>query len=109
MRKSSKCNYKIGVNIRNKKKFLKPEDAIKEAERLNKMPNVIKKFVAYKCTTCFFFHVGRTNEDTSPVEFEKLLPKQVEELKLEPVITLKEKVIIKHDDFDWDSKNKYNY
>ena len=63
MRKSHKCWYKIGVNTKNKHKYLRPEEAINEAKRLNKLTNTIKKFIAYKCDTCYFFHVGRSQVD----------------------------------------------
>lgn len=63
MRKSSKCSYKIGVNEKKKERFLRPEQAIALADFLNSKPNIIKKYIAYKCTTCYFFHVGRSWED----------------------------------------------
>ena len=63
MRKSNKCSYKIGIKEKKKVKFLKPEEAIKEADFLNSKPNIIKKYVPYKCTVCHFFHIGRSWED----------------------------------------------
>lgn len=62
MRKSSKCKYTIGVNTLSKRKYLKPEMAIEMADKINAMPNAIHKTVAYKCTVCHFFHVGRSTE-----------------------------------------------
>lgn len=62
MRKSNKCKYKIGVNEFSKRKYLRPEQAIAMANSLNSKPNSIHKTVAYKCTVCHFFHVGRSTE-----------------------------------------------
>jgi hypothetical protein len=66
MQKSHKCKYKIGVNEIQKKKFLKPEDAIAMANFLNTKPNIIHTMVAYKCTTCHFFHIGRSTKVNLP-------------------------------------------
>ena len=112
MRKSSKCEYTIGVNTRKKKRFLRPEEAIDEAERLNELPNIIKKFIAYKCTTCLFFHVGRSTEDNKkPINKESIF---VQEIKIEyitepnPIKITEPETKPSHDDFDWDNKkNKY--
>jgi hypothetical protein len=101
MRKSNKCEYTIGVNTRKKRKFLRPEEAVSEAERLNGLPNIIKKFIAYKCTTCNFFHVGRTAEDINKPNTLIFEEKIIEEVKEKEIITPK------HDDFDWNNKNRY--
>lgn len=135
MRKSNKCEYKIGVNTRKKKRFLRPEDAIAEAEMVNKQPNVLKKFIPYKCTVCHFFHIGRSSEDNpvsiifphqEPEEIIKEMAKEdeilqapLEEPKKEEefdwtvkkeipkeVVVKKEPVKNPHEDFDWDSKHK---
>lgn len=107
MRKSGKCEYTIGVNTRKKKKFLRPEEAIDEVNRLNNLPNVVKKFIAYKCTTCHFFHVGRSSEDNKKPTIEDY-NKSVSHLKkAEEIIPVVVVIEPQHDDFDWDCKNKY--
>jgi hypothetical protein len=54
---------KTGKHVRtDKKKFLKPEEAIKAANRLNAKDNVLHKVEAYKCTTCLRFHIGKTKK-----------------------------------------------
>ena len=105
MRKSNKCEYTIGVNTRKKRKFLRPEESMEEAARLNLMPHVIKKFVAYKCTKCHFFHVGRTTEDIprGPLMIPQPEPEElISEEKVEVVPPVEEKVEIK--EFDWETK-----
>lgn len=69
MRKGPKCKVFSHINtetgehiLKNKKKYLKPEQAIAEADRLNKLPKQIHKLLPYKCTTCHFFHIGRAGE-----------------------------------------------
>ena len=136
MRKSNKCEYTIGVNTKKKRKFLRPEEAMAEAARLNELPHVIKKCVAYKCTVCYFFHVGRTHEDLprGPImipqpEPEEIMDEVVEqqvsidplpadnfnwEIKKEPdKIEYKDPIKIieqikqtPHDDFDWETDKK---
>ncbi len=122
MRKSYKCSYKIGINEKKKVKFLRPELAIAEAERLNNMPNAIKKYVPYKCTTCYFFHVGRSIDSlevkkngvfvqegdrvADPVQ-EVVVVAAVEKKK--PVEVIKKVEILygpDHDDFDWDKDKR---
>jgi hypothetical protein len=45
-----------------KKRYLKPEEAIKAADLLNLDVSKLHYFSAYKCTTCHFFHVGKNNK-----------------------------------------------
>jgi hypothetical protein len=126
MRKSNKCSYKIGINERKKRKFLRPEEAMKEADRLNNQPNLIKKFVAYKCTVCYFFHVGRSTENidkkvnifAQPVEEQEVIieetiedvliqdPSLEEEISEDNGIVKKESVNNDHDNFDWESDKR---
>lgn len=96
MIKSNKCDYQIGSNKVVKKKYLTPQLAIKKAEFLNSLLNVIKRFKPYKCTVCHFFHVGRSQED---IEHEKNIFK--EELIIEEIKPVQIIAIEKHDDFDW--------
>jgi len=42
-----------------KKKFMTLEDAIAEAKRLNLKDQQIHKVVAYKCSVCHKYHVGK--------------------------------------------------
>ena len=122
MRKSNKCEYTIGVNKKKKRKYLKPEEALAEAARLNSLDHVIKKCVAYKCTTCHFFHVGRTSEDIDhgPLTIPYQEPEEIihaETIILESKIIQEDKIPIKesvskkniesaHDEFDWDSDRR---
>jgi hypothetical protein len=46
-----------------KKKFETDKEAIIEAKRRNLLPDTIHKYVAYKCMTCFKWHVGKTNKE----------------------------------------------
>ena len=127
MRKSNKCSYKIGINERKKRKFLRPEEAMNEANRLNKQPNLLKKFIAYKCTVCCFFHVGRSNEDLKResdiftqvheeviVEDLSIIEEEAqiietsieEEAVIEEVVIEDIQVTNSHDDFDWDTDHR---
>lgn len=107
MRKSGKCEYTIGVNTRKKNKFLRPEEAVTEANRLNELPNVVKKFIAYKCTTCNFFHVGRSTEDNKQPTFKIFDSENITNVIKVQEEKIKEPIIAEHDDFDWNNKNKY--
>ena len=62
MQKSSKCTYKMGEAIKEKKKYLRPEEAMESAKKLNEDKTKLHVFSAYKCITCHFFHVGRTHK-----------------------------------------------
>lgn len=106
MIKSNKCDYKIGAMERKKKRYLTPELAIAAAIKLNALPNIIKKFIPYKCTVCHFFHVGRSHDDlkkepaTNIFNPELAIPQPVIEKEPEPII------IPPHDDFDWDTDKR---
>jgi hypothetical protein len=62
MEKSNKCSYKLGEKNFDKKKYKTPEEAIQSASKLSNDPSKMHTFAAYKCETCHFFHVGRTNK-----------------------------------------------
>ena len=62
MQKSSKCTYKMGEAVKEKKRYLRPGDAIESAAKLNEDKTKLHIFAAYKCTTCHFFHVGRSHK-----------------------------------------------
>jgi len=63
MQKSSKCEYRYGEKVFKKKRYLRPEDAMKSAKKLNEDPSKLHYFVAYKCTTCLYFHVGKSYKE----------------------------------------------
>lgn len=66
---NSKCTRFMYIDednkpvYRPKKKFETDKEAIAEAKRRNSLPETIHKFVAYKCTTCFKWHVGKTMKE----------------------------------------------
>lgn len=69
MRKGSQCKTFSHIDtatgekvFRDKTKYLKPESASIDAQKLNDSPKQIHKVYAYKCTSCHFFHVGRVTE-----------------------------------------------
>ena len=47
---------------KDKVKFLTLDDAIIEAKRMNNLPKTIHKLVAYKCTVCHKYHIGRNGK-----------------------------------------------
>src|SRR6185312_16776240 len=100
MIKSNKCNYKIGMNERKKKKYLTPEQAITAANQLNALPNTIKKFKPYKCTVCHFFHIGRSHEDIENKPEKNIFNGELSTHK--PIEDTEEKIVPPlptHDDF----------
>lgn len=54
-----------------KKAFETNELAIAHAKRVNALPDRKFKVVAYKCKTCYKFHVGRNGNEISSKEKEK--------------------------------------
>lgn len=46
--------------MKDKKTFTTFEDAVEAARRLNAKPTQIHQLVAYKCDTCWKFHIGRS-------------------------------------------------
>jgi rubrerythrin len=71
MQKSSKCSYKYGDKIIHKKRYLRPEQALESARKLNEDPSKIHYFSAYKCTMCNFFHVGKNNKVKPPKNWDE--------------------------------------
>ena len=57
---TNQCYKIINGEKRYKKKLKTDIDAINEAKRLNSKPNAIHKVVAYKCSLCLYYHVGRS-------------------------------------------------
>jgi len=47
-------------------------DAIKAAKNINSRDHVIHKVVAYKCSKCYKFHVGRNGKELKDKERNKL-------------------------------------
>ena len=62
MQKSGKCSYKLGDKMVQKKRYLRPEEAMKAADLMNLDVSKLHYFSAYKCTTCHFFHIGKNNK-----------------------------------------------
>lgn len=62
MQKSANCSYKRNGETIQKKKFLKVDEAVAAADSQNKKVSNIHLFTAYKCTTCFFFHIGKSHK-----------------------------------------------
>lgn len=54
-----------------KKAFATNEQAIAHAKSVNVLPDRKFKVVAYKCGTCYKFHVGRNGNEISSKEKEK--------------------------------------
>jgi hypothetical protein len=53
--------YKIINGEKTYKIKLKTDvEAINEAKRLNLKPNMIHKVIAYKCSICGYYHVGKS-------------------------------------------------
>jgi hypothetical protein len=52
----------MGVVIKQKKKYIRPEEATESAKKLNEDQTKLHLFAAYKCTSCNFFHVGRSHK-----------------------------------------------
>lgn len=64
--------------IKNKKQFFTLDSAIRHAKEMNIKSDHTEKLVAYKCTTCFRYHVGRngnTIKDKERDKFKKDLDK----------------------------------
>lgn len=73
---NSKCDGFVhienGIKIfKPKKKFTTDNDAIEAARIKNADPFTIHKLVAYKCKSCNFWHIGRTNKVITDKEREK--------------------------------------
>jgi hypothetical protein len=49
--------------LKPKKKFNTLDDAIIEAKKVNSNDKIIHKLVAYKCTKCFKYHIGRNGKE----------------------------------------------
>jgi len=60
---TQQCYKTIGNDIRYKKKLISDKLAIKEAKRLNNKPNQIHKVIAYKCSICGYYHVGKSHKE----------------------------------------------
>lgn len=55
-----------------KKAYDTLELAIAEAKRRNASESQLTKLVAYKCTYCFKYHIGRNGKDLTKKEKEKI-------------------------------------
>lgn len=64
--------------VKNKLAFVTLDSAIKHAKEMNIKSTQIEKLVAYKCVTCFRYHVGRNGniiKDKERDQFKKDLEK----------------------------------
>ena len=64
MTKGHTTRYMIGGKWIEKEKiaYNSDKDAIEKARLMNLYPNTIHKVVAYKCSVCGKWHVGRSNK-----------------------------------------------
>lgn len=81
-KRNARSHFKIGLDgVKVPKRAYATEmDALTTARFLNTRPNVIHKMIAYKCTTCGKWHIGRTFKELT----EKDRKKAAEGLKLYP-------------------------
>lgn len=56
---------------KSKQKFDSLDDAITKAKIINSKPYIIHKVVAYKCSKCHKYHVGRNGKELSDKVREK--------------------------------------
>ena len=54
-----------------KKAYNTLDEAIKAAKVMNSQEKVLTKLVAYKCSTCFKYHIGRNGKDLSKKQKDK--------------------------------------
>lgn len=47
------------------------DEAIKQAKYINSQDHVIHKVVAYKCSICFHYHIGRNGKELTNKERNK--------------------------------------
>lgn len=57
--------------VKNKKQFVTLDSAIKHAKEMNIISTHTEKLVAYKCATCFRYHVGRNGNKIKDKERDK--------------------------------------
>jgi hypothetical protein len=60
---TSQCYKEINGNVIRKHKMKTMGLAIKEANRLNRKPNMIHEIVPYQCAICGFYHVGKSSKE----------------------------------------------
>ena len=61
IRIARQCTNSHGIP---KKTFNSFEDAMRLAKIINKKPKTIRKLVAYKCSCCLKFHIGKSLHGT---------------------------------------------
>jgi len=59
---TSQCYKTIQGNLIYKTKLKTDMEAINEAKRLNNKPQIFHKVVAYKCSICGYYHVGKSHK-----------------------------------------------
>jgi hypothetical protein len=65
--------------LRAKRQFETLDEAIAAAKKVNSNDKIIHKVVAYKCTSCFKYHVGRNGKVLSEKDRDKCKKHQNEQ------------------------------
>ena len=71
------CTYTLykwvdGVQVRKpKRRFETSDDAIRAAMIMNGRESTIRKFVAYKCSKCGYYHIGHSKKSLTAKDKEK--------------------------------------
>ena len=68
--------------IKNKKQFFTLDSAIRHAKEINIKRDHTEKLVAYKCSYCHEYHIGRNGKRITPKEKEKYRKELGIELKI---------------------------
>lgn len=66
---------KFNPITKSKKKFDTLDEAIDEAKRINSKDKTIHKVVAYKCSKCCKYHIGRNGKELKEkdkIKFKKI-------------------------------------
>ena len=72
----NRSHYKvIGEELIPKTSYETEKEALNIARNINILPQTIHKFVAYKCSKCGKWHVGRNRTTLTESEKEKILEK----------------------------------
>ena len=56
-----KYNKDGSRNLKYKKTYNTLDDAIEKCKELTARPSQVRKLVAYKCSICHYYHIGRNN------------------------------------------------
>ena len=79
-KRSSRSHFKIELGVLKPKKSYETEkEALNIARFLNTKENIIHKMIAYKCSTCGIWHVGRNDKELTEedrIHYRKLLQRE---------------------------------